>query len=665
MQRIILMTCCSVLICGCGRRTETGSSWPRRPLMQAVFENSLMYRNLSKQVYESAVIDDMEVDRNWSATGIAKISYTTERAKDGKRSLRFQTSMRDEEKVKANRSADRTSIPTGGTTSALLKLDKPQDWSRLNRISLWVYVHPTSMQTYAFTIRFFCEGEPMGALAPNPFNFVEDLKPGEWNHVVWEIPEFKRDKVTGFEIFEWLRGHDPEDEGIVTYDFDQIEVQRVDAEPYEGWEVSPGKIAFQHVGYLPSGEKVALASGVSETQFELVDATSNAAAASFPVKSLSTRRGSFQVLDFTSFTRPGRYFLRCGKVATRPFPISDDFWYGVIQKVVNYYYGERCGFDVPGVHHVCHQDVQGTHEGQTKVINGGWHDAGDLCQGSHRTDIGVYAMLQMYDQLRQRNVRPDLRERVLEEARWGLDWLLKTRFGKGYRITWWTLRIYTDNKLGTSDDLVVPARNIVYENFLFSAVASYAARILKDVDPQRATQSLLAAEEDYRTTLQGRSDWTAARRDEVALGTLAAVELYRTTGKQSYAEEAARFGRLLLQCQEQRFVDGIPLTGYFYESAKRQRIAHDNHESFEWSPLMALRALCETFPGHVDWMEWYGAAVLHSEYFYRQGSVISEPYRHIPNSVWRRSELDGMVEALKSRESNFWAEPVPNRTIAP
>ncbi len=622
---------------------QTAGSWPQRPLIEATFENSLEYRYLSKQVYESSVIDDMEADGNWSVSGIGTMAYTTDRAKDGKRSLRFRTSLRDEAYLKANRKEGSFVGGQGGNSSMRLKLAPPQDWSRFNRISLWVYVHPTSMRAYSFTLGFSCAGAPTGALDPVPSHFVHDLKPGQWNHVVWEIPDYRRDQVTGLAISQTLRGHDPEDEGIVTYDFDQIEVQRVEAEPYEGWEVAPGKIAFQHVGYRPSDEKVAFLSGVSDAQFTLVDAQSDRTAASFPVQTVKNRRGQFQILDFTSFTQPGRYLLRCGPVSSRPFAISDDLWYGVIEKALNFYYGQRCGFDVPGVHRVCHQDWQGTHEGQTKIINGGWHDAGDLSQGSHRTGMAVYAMLQIYEQLRQRGIRPELQDRVLEEARWGLDWLLKTRFGQGYRITWALGRIYTDNQVGTIDDMVVPAQHVAYENLLFAAVAGYASRVLKDADPQRAAQSLEAAEEDYQATLERRSDWSAATRDEAAFGALASAELYRATGKPAYTEQAARFGRLLLECQEQRFVDGIPITGYFYTDTKRQRVVHDFHLSFEEAPLMALRALCETFPGHADWIQWYGAALLHSEFFYRQGASISEPYRHIPNSVWRRSEVEAMA----------------------
>ncbi len=648
MRLLTLFSTALFCLAGCGGR-QAGEDWPQRPLMEARFEDSIQHRYLSKEIQDSRSIDDMEDERGWSSRGIVQMSYTSNRARDGRRALRFRTSMRDEAHIKSNIKDGSFAGGQGGHTRIALPFDPPQDWSAYNRLSLWVYVHPTSMQAYSFSLQFECEGAPAGPQAPVPVHHVHDLEHGEWNHVVWEIPNFQRDKVTSFSIGQILRGHEPEDEGVVTYDFDQLEIQRVDAEAYEGWEVAPGKIAFSHVGYHPSGEKLAFATGIEAGRFELVDAATKEVVAAYPVKETRNARGSFQTLDFTEFTKQGRYFLRCGGVTGRPFSISEDVWHGTIEKVLNAYYGLRCGFPVPGVHRVCHEDLRGVHEGEEKFINGGWHDAGDLSQGSHRTGVSVYSMLRIYDELRQRGLKPELQERVLEEAKWGLDWLLKTRFGQGYRITWALLRIYTDNKIGTIDDVIVPARHIAYENFLFAMAGAYAGRVLEEADPLRAAASLAAAVEDFQATLDQRRDWSRATRIEAAFGALAAVELFRVTGEPRYADEAARFGKILLDCQERRFAGGIPITGYFYEDTARERIVHDFHGSFKGAVAAALAALCETYPEHEDWMNWYAGVLLHSEYFLRRGSRYSEPYNRLPNSVWRRDEIEAMPETAEGR----------------
>jgi len=46
--------------------------------------------------------------------------------------------MRDETHIKANRKNGSFAGGQGGSASARLKLDPPQDWSRFNRISRWV-----------------------------------------------------------------------------------------------------------------------------------------------------------------------------------------------------------------------------------------------------------------------------------------------------------------------------------------------------------------------------------------------------------------------------------------------------------------------------------------------------------------------------------------------
>ena len=131
----------------------------------------------------------MEHAANWSSSGIVQMSYTEERAKDGRRSLRFRTSLRDEGHLRRNRNEAGSFVGNqGGWTSVTRTFSEPTDWSAYNRLSLWVYVHPTSMRTYVFNLEFACKGAADDATTPPAFHTVQDLRPGEWNHVLWEIP---------------------------------------------------------------------------------------------------------------------------------------------------------------------------------------------------------------------------------------------------------------------------------------------------------------------------------------------------------------------------------------------------------------------------------------------------------------------------------------------
>src|SRR2546426_1863135 len=145
-------------------------SWPQHPLMQANLEHSLDVRYLAKPVYETMLIDDMEQDRNWSASPIVQMEYATERARSGTRSLRFRVNQRNEEYIRASRAPNGSFsgagilIP-GQPFSAFmrLKFDSPQDWTRFKRLSLWCYVHPTpAFLPHTPCIWFQCDGAPIG-----------------------------------------------------------------------------------------------------------------------------------------------------------------------------------------------------------------------------------------------------------------------------------------------------------------------------------------------------------------------------------------------------------------------------------------------------------------------------------------------------------------------
>ena len=151
---------------------------------------------------------------------------------------------------------------------------------------------------------------------------------------------------------------------------------------------------------------------------------------------------------------------------------------------------------IPGVHGVCHRDWTVVHGDQRIVINGGWHDAGDLTQGLGNTGEIVYGLFSLAERLHARGEDPELYERLVEEARWGLDWILKTSFGDGNRNQGSVNSRWTDGILGNSDDITATARNSPMGNFTASAAEAIAARVLKEADPRLAAYSLKMAEAD-------------------------------------------------------------------------------------------------------------------------------------------------------------------------
>jgi hypothetical protein len=435
-----------------------------------------------------------------------------------------------------------------------------------------------------------------------------------------------------------LIGHTPDVDSTVTYDIDRLEVQKVEADQFEGWNVAPQKFSYSQVGYRPYDQKVALAGDGGTNTFQLIDQT-NKVVYSGEVRNVDNKNGLFHQLSFSDFRTPGTYRIKCGSLISNPFPIDENIWLQPVFRAMNFFFCERCGYSVPGIHSECHKDWQGFHGDVKKIINGGWHDAGDLSQGSWRTSMSVMAMMNNLENLQERKDVTQLADRIRDEIGWGLQYLLKTRFGDGYHMSFSVMRIYTDNKVGTIDDVVTPAKNVPWENFLAAAVECKAARMLEKSDPELAGKAITAAKEDWQAAVASREKWDTADYREASWGATSSLLLADATSDIKYKKQALLFGKLLVNCQEQNFIEGIPITGYFYESTIHEKVIHNFHTAFEEAPMIALTMLCKSFPEDENWINWYSAVVLYSEYFMKRGSQIAPPYALLPNSVWKESEI--------------------------
>jgi hypothetical protein len=130
-------------------------------------------------------------------------------------------------------------------------------------------------------------------------------------------------------------------------------------------------------------------------------------------------------------------------------------------------YSERCGTEIRGIHGRCHQDIYTLHRDERIVVNGGYHDAGDLSLTGNTHGM-VYAALSLAESLKEQGEDPALTARLLEEGRWGLNWVLKTRVGDGYRSTGQLVSYWADGIMGTADDRFGQAVNNPEWNFRVS-----------------------------------------------------------------------------------------------------------------------------------------------------------------------------------------------------
>jgi len=248
------------------------------------------------------------------------MTFTREHAIDGQQSLRLQGKLE----------------LTSGYNSKTITATRPfpgEDWSKFNRLSFWVYPNLPGFHNISMQISLHNDGAYKVPTMWNREGFnTFELVNGQWNHIVWEIANLARDKVTSV-VIEYLNdGWEPQAERTVTFDLAHLELQRVDADHFEGWDVAPGRISFSGSGYAIGAPKSALASDLAAREFRVVRQDTGEVVLSKAVRDVQTNLGRFQVLDFSEVHAPGLYVLRAGNDETPPFAVGDDVWRQAMDK---------------------------------------------------------------------------------------------------------------------------------------------------------------------------------------------------------------------------------------------------------------------------------------------------------------------------------------------
>jgi hypothetical protein len=609
----------------------------QRAPLDVPFEQSLDYQWLRKPVQAQRLLDDMEDIHNWTVTGKGEMALATDPVAHGAHSLRISVKTRTSEEP----------TPTRPHIFGFVQFTRAfanEDWSGFNRLSVWVWPDLPGWKTINLRMILLNNGREKSPdpVDHNGYNSVIIPRNHAWNRVVWEIPSIPRDKVTGVTFELRRQGNEPEASNQIAFYLDNLMLERVQEDHYEGWNVAPGQIAYSQSGYRTDSVKTAIASGSGAARFSLMRTETGEAVLSKPVEKRQTPLGDFEVMDFTEVRTPGSYWIRADPLSTPPFRIGDDIWRPSLWKAINFFYGERCGMAIPGIHGECHRDWQCEHEGQRLLINGGWHDAGDLSQGTVNTSEAAYTMFRVANRLDSQAASPELAARLREEGTWGLDWLLKTSFGDGYRPDFSPMGMWTDGILGNNDDMVSHAVNSPYDNFLVAAAEAMGSRTLAPHDPERAEHSRKMAESDWHFAVASLQQAPDQSSDIVmaSAGILASVELWKLTGDPQYRDEALTLAPTLVDSQQKSLMPWKrPLTGFFYTSPKKDQILRYFHRGHEQAPIVALARLCEEFPDNAHWMDWYSTVVLHSEYLKAIASY-AEPYRYLPASIYREKEAD-------------------------
>ena len=203
-------------------------------------------------------------------------------------------------------------------------------------------------------------------------------------------------------------------------------------------------VVVNQVGYLPGEQKIALI----ETNRNLVGAGAVArvlvqpgGTPALPTIALATDRkrfGNFRhhyEVDFSALTAIGTYAIEIrdgtnGLLATSPpTAIAADPFAAIIPGDLRFFGVQRSGNTAPLIHAPSHLDdgtaVGGPQDGTAIDLAGGWYDAGDYIKFSLTIAYASFMQLFALHELAPLDLAPLLRSAIRNEARIGLEYLLK------------------------------------------------------------------------------------------------------------------------------------------------------------------------------------------------------------------------------------------------
>ncbi|MCE5345848.1 MAG: glycoside hydrolase family 9 protein [Bacteroidales bacterium] len=293
-------------------------------------------------------------------------------------------------------------------------------------------------------------------------------------------------------------------------------------------------------------------------------------------------------LPFTDLKKDGTYRIEAGKAVSTDFHIADDVYKGTADYLLKYLRQQRSGFN-PYVKDSCHThdayEMYGAGDSAHIDVAGGWHDAADYLQYVATSANATYQMLFAYSKnpaafgdsylpngLEGADGLPD----VLNESKWGLDWLIKmnpgpevmynqiaddrdhigfkypnkdtANYGKGkerpvYRCTGEPQGLFKYKNRATG---------IASTAGKFASAFARGAEVYKNTDPQYAELLTKKAVDAFSyglkhpgvcQTAPGTAPYFYEEDNWTDDMELAAIELYNLTKKPKYLDHAIEFGR--------------------------------------------------------------------------------------------------------------------------
>lgn len=251
--------------------------------------------------------------------------------------------------------------------------------------------------------------------------------------------------------------------------------------------------------------------------------------------------------DFSDYRKKGKAIVsaQVGDVVgtSSPVDISNHApFMNTADLCVDFFYVQRCGFDVPGWHKACHMDDARLKDGSHRDLTGGWHSAGDYNKISWEYGDGgvMYALVNAYASspwFFKNDRDADGLIDVLDEARWGAEYLSKLQIpetGGFYNhieqgpdrstwMRWCPPEEQTDGVVGTADDPIV-LEGEAHSPLAIGGWARLGALLDKRGVPNR-----------YLSNAVRNWEWETAQAGAVSpLLLISSIDLFKVTADERY-----------------------------------------------------------------------------------------------------------------------------------
>src|SRR3989339_1763684 len=202
-------------------------------------------------------------------------------------------------------------------------------------------------------------------------------------------------------------------------------------------------VRANQVGFFPQDVKTAIImskSNLSNSFFTIVDAKNEKTVYKNKINANRGNWGKFPFnyqIDFSGITTSGVYRIEVEDKKYFTFKISNNNYAGITDSLLLFLKVQRCGPTKPFLHEPCHlydsPQIIGDETVGAIDVTGGWHDAGDYIKFLNSTAYTTYMLLFSYEFDKSKfefdhnnNNEPD----VLEEAKIGIDWILRACYKK-------------------------------------------------------------------------------------------------------------------------------------------------------------------------------------------------------------------------------------------